>query len=234
MRASFLRCTTLHRHPRTPTNRKLCRPRLFQELLYSGYYKGHGLKFQSIVSPCGLVLDLYGPEMGRRNDIWLWYRSRVGEAMDALPLHPNGGRYVLYGDSAYRKAGAADHIACAFPRTRPLSVMERAFNKSYNKCRVVVEWAFGHVYSLWASFRYLPSLKTGQSNIGRRFLAAVLLYNFRTCLNKGNQISLYYNIAPPTLAAYIAGPRPPRARWADEEDMYVHVLAHAYGGNDSD
>jgi hypothetical protein len=38
-----------------------------QELLHNGYYKGHGFKYQSIISPCGIIEDLWGPLTGEIN-----------------------------------------------------------------------------------------------------------------------------------------------------------------------
>lgn len=104
--------------------------------MYNGYYKGHGYKFQAVVTPNGLIEDLYGPEGGRHHDIFLWQMSRVGREMDALPDAPNGGRYVIYGDAAYRKPRARNHIAVAYPRYLPLTPQEEHLNKVFNKARV--------------------------------------------------------------------------------------------------
>ena len=43
------------------TLRKTCRPSRFQRLAYSGHKRCHGIKFQSIVTPDGLIALLYGP-----------------------------------------------------------------------------------------------------------------------------------------------------------------------------
>ena len=42
------------------TLRKTCRPTLFQKQMYSGHKRCHGIKFQSVVTPDGLVALLYG------------------------------------------------------------------------------------------------------------------------------------------------------------------------------
>lgn len=193
--------------------------------MYNGYYKGHGYKFQAVVAPNGLIEDLYGPEPGRHHDIYLWQQSRVGEEMNALPPHPDGGRYVLYGDAAYRKPRARNHIACAYPRHLPLTPLQEHLNKVFNKARVVVEWAFGHVYALFALLRYSHLLRTGQSAVGDWYMAGCLLYNFRTCLNRGNQTSLFFNMVPPTLSDYLDAPRPAVGRYDHVVEAYEHIVA---------
>ena len=48
------------------TVRPLCRPGRMQRVLYNGHKKVHGLKFQSIAAPNGLIANLYGPVEGKR------------------------------------------------------------------------------------------------------------------------------------------------------------------------
>ena len=49
------------------TLRKTCRPSHFQKLLYSGHKRCHGIKFQSVTTPDGLIALLFDPAAGRRN-----------------------------------------------------------------------------------------------------------------------------------------------------------------------
>lgn len=45
-----------------------CRPDLDQQEFYSGHKRKHGYKFQSVVTPDGLVSSLMGPFIGLRGD----------------------------------------------------------------------------------------------------------------------------------------------------------------------
>lgn len=45
-----------------------CRPIIDQQEFYSGHKRKHGYKYQSVVSPDGLVSSLMGPFIGRRGD----------------------------------------------------------------------------------------------------------------------------------------------------------------------
>jgi len=53
------------------TLRKMCRPTHNQREVYSGHKRCHGLKYQSVSAPCGLIVDLFGPIPGRRHDMYL-------------------------------------------------------------------------------------------------------------------------------------------------------------------
>jgi hypothetical protein len=46
------------------TLRKTCRPSRFQRLVYSGHKRCHGIKFQSVTTPDGLIALLFGPING--------------------------------------------------------------------------------------------------------------------------------------------------------------------------
>lgn len=48
--------------------RPVCLPSIDQRVLYNSHKKVHAIKFQSIVTPNGLIANLYGPVEGRRHD----------------------------------------------------------------------------------------------------------------------------------------------------------------------
>ena len=50
------------------TVRKMCRPKYHQREVFSGHKRFHGLKFQSVVIPNGLIANLYGLIPGSRHD----------------------------------------------------------------------------------------------------------------------------------------------------------------------
>ena len=85
------------------TLRKTCRPTLFQKQMYSGHKRCHGIKFQSVVTPDGLVALLFGPIEGSRHDSHMLNESglldQLNNIMPVGPQHPPV--YSLYGDPAY-------------------------------------------------------------------------------------------------------------------------------------
>ena len=62
------------------TFRGICRPEQDQGLLYSGYKKEHGIKWQGIVTPDG-ILTLQGPWLGKVNDWKMYEESGVQARM---------------------------------------------------------------------------------------------------------------------------------------------------------
>jgi hypothetical protein len=57
------------------TLRNVCRPTRFQRAAYSGHKHTHGIKFQSIVTPDGLIVCLFGPIPGSRHDSFMLAES---------------------------------------------------------------------------------------------------------------------------------------------------------------
>lgn len=73
------------------TVRPVCRPQQGQRELYNGHKRVHGIKFQSIVVPNGMIANLFGPIMGRRHDAYMLARSGVLDELQqrlALQLIP--------------------------------------------------------------------------------------------------------------------------------------------------
>jgi hypothetical protein len=79
------------------TTKRITRPTLFQRGFCSGYKRCHALKFQSIVTPDGLIAHFFGPIEGRRHDLTLMRESKL----DDIFLDPRAQGYHIYGDSAY-------------------------------------------------------------------------------------------------------------------------------------
>ena len=50
------------------TLRPMCRPSADQRMVFNGQKRVHGLKFQSVMVPNGLIANLYGPVEGKRHD----------------------------------------------------------------------------------------------------------------------------------------------------------------------
>mmetsp|Transcript_37787 Transcript_37787/g.48702 ORF Transcript_37787/g.48702 Transcript_37787/m.48702 type:complete len:131 (+) Transcript_37787:202-594(+) len=59
------------------TARHICRPFKVQEAAYNGHKRYHAIKFQSIVTPDGFCVSMFGPVEGRRHDATLLKLSGV-------------------------------------------------------------------------------------------------------------------------------------------------------------
>ena len=178
-----------------------CRPVLDQEQFYSGHKRKHGYKFQSIVTPDGLVSSLMGPFIGRRGDWKMVEISGLVEKLRAV----NGGRrpahaLYLYGDPAYCTVYG---IMGPYKNYlgRPQTSAQEKFNKAMSRLRIEVEHGFAIHQNLWTWNGFHLGLKIRQgAAIG--YAVSVLLSNIWTCM-RGNQTSYRFACAPSTPEEYL-------------------------------
>lgn len=78
----------------------ICRPTHFQRSFYNGKEKEHGIKYQGIEFPDGIMGHLFGPCAGRHHDAWLLVESNLMADLDRL-FRGEQRRYHIYGDYAY-------------------------------------------------------------------------------------------------------------------------------------
>jgi hypothetical protein len=77
----------------------MCRPRFQQRVFYGGDKTCHGIKFQSVVAPDGLIDCFYGPVPASRHDSRLLRESNLSKQL--RHLFNGQPTYALYGDAAY-------------------------------------------------------------------------------------------------------------------------------------
>ena len=183
------------------TVRPICRPQTNQKLVYNGHKRVHGLKFQSIAVPNGLIAHLYGPIEGRRHDAGMLRESRVLTQMQRHMTAPNGRLFSVYGDPAYPLSDG--HILAPY-RGGAISRNQMLFNKRMSAVRICVEWAFGKVISLFAYLDFKKNQKLQLQPVGKYYKVAVLLTNCHTCLY-GSETGTFFNVDPPTLQEYLQG-----------------------------
>jgi hypothetical protein len=72
--------------------------------LFSGYFKGHGLKYQNVLLPNGMVAGVFGASASH-NDIGVLNLSRLQEYLEEIlfPEHAMDGGLlpVLYADAIF-------------------------------------------------------------------------------------------------------------------------------------
>jgi hypothetical protein len=72
-----------------------------------------------------------------------------------------------------------------------------AFNNIVYPLHTSVEWGYEKIMKYWAFLDLKKQMKIGKSGIIAMSHMAVFLTNAVTCANGGNQISTYFNLAPP-------------------------------------
>ena len=88
------------------TVRPICRPTVGQRLMYNGHKRVHSMKFQSVVTPDGMIVNLHGPVEGRRHDAFMLADSgllrQLEERMNIPDAEPGASPvFSLYGHPAY-------------------------------------------------------------------------------------------------------------------------------------
>ena len=87
----------------------MCHPGDSEELVYTGYKKFHGMKFQGVVVPNGLLVHLEGPFRAPQNDSGVLKESNLLSNIEEYAIQPGSEPsdppqdhwFQLYGDSAY-------------------------------------------------------------------------------------------------------------------------------------
>lgn len=151
------------------------------------------------MSPCGIIICLYGPVPGSFHDARMLYESRLVELMrksEVWTPTPGTG-FHLYGDQAYKSCPQI-----IGPTRHNVSALQKSCNSKMSSLRISVEHGFGKVLSNFAFNAYSENLKLGLQPIGKYFLVSAFLANCHTCLN-GSQTSDYFLVQPPHLTEYI-------------------------------
>ena len=85
------------------TERQICRPSgyLFQLVVFNGHKRNHNLKYQSVTTPSGICVALWGPLEGRRHNATMLRFSSLLDQIEEFCKDHDGSQFYLYGDPAY-------------------------------------------------------------------------------------------------------------------------------------
>ena len=172
---------------------------IIQRACYSGHKRFHCLIYQTITTPDGLMFYLYGPEVGRRHDMTLYKESNL-EADLQENMIVDRTQYCLYGDAAYIPR---EYLQVAFPRAGATDG-QRVYGALMSAVREAVEWTYKDLKQMWSSQDFKRQLKIRKCPIALLYKAAGLLWNIKTCLHQGGQMSIYFDCQPPTLERYLS------------------------------
>lgn len=169
---------------------------LIQRSFYQGWKKLHGLKWQAVVLPNGMIADCWGPVSARHNDL---YTMRVSDIHDRVVVCQAGRPrvYRMYGDGIYPVLPGLTRRH----RHNDLTPEEAAENAQMSKVRESVEWTFAKLITLWKYLAWRYALQLLSQPIGKIFGTAVLLTNAHTCFY-GSEVSDYFSMDTPEPRAY--------------------------------
>lgn len=184
------------------TIRPLCRPIRFQRVVFNGHKRCHSLKFQSVVSPDGMILNMFGPVEGRRHDSALLRLSSIQEQFEERRLElvgEDGLQFSLYGDPAYP---VRDYLLAPY-RGNNLTPPQQEFNRRMSAVREAVEWQFGKLLSEFAFLDFRKNLRVLLQPVGLYYLVGAILTNCHTCLYESVTGS-YFGLQAPELEEYLS------------------------------
>lgn len=180
------------------TLRSMCRPGEHQGLFYSGHKHMHGIKFQSVVTPDGIISHLAGPFEGCRHDVAMLMESGLLELMEEGLRDPQDA-YCVYGDGGYPMSV---NLVSPF-KGDVITDDEAAFNVEMGRFRVSVEWMFAKVVQQFAFVDFKKNLKFFLQPIALYYAVACILTNCHTALYGSAQASDLSMMQPPSLDEYL-------------------------------
>ncbi len=148
------------------TIKHVCRPKEGQRHLFSGHKRYHGLKYQHVTAPNGLVIHCFGPFEGHRHDSAMFRESGLA-ALIAPITDSTGHQFALYGDGGY-----ALRPWLMSPYRGPWDQLQANFNASMAHARISVEWGFDKVQTLFAFTNYYANQKLFLNQLGPYFTVA--------------------------------------------------------------
>jgi hypothetical protein len=179
------------------TFKSTCRPTKDQRIVYNGKDRAHGLKYQALTAPDGLILHLAGPFEGARHDAFTFLESQL-EDMLRDKMTALGRTYRMYGDPAYT---LSDYLLTPFRRTNNRDEID--FNQIMAGVRIAVEWSFGKVLQLFSFNDYSKNLKIDLQPVAKLYVISVVLANIHTCLYQ-SQIGTKFELMAPTVEEYLS------------------------------
>jgi nuclease HARBI1 len=173
-------------------------PNAVQRSMYNGHKRCHGLKFQSVATPDGLIFHVFGPEEGRRHDSTLYRKSNM-DAVLSESLLVNNRQLCLLADSAYT---LQPWLQTIFSVTSTTDGQLQAFNTALSQSRVAVEWSYKDIRQTWTALDFKRKLKINESPVGLLWTTGCLLWNIKVVLGHGSQTGEHFDTQPPTWCQY--------------------------------
>lgn len=184
-----------------PANRHLQDQNETQRAFYSGWCAHHALVWQTVDSPCGMIVHAFGPGAGRHQDRERLRLSGINELMRDSQLGMQQ-QYKMYGDNIFLSKShlLVRHAGEAYMLTQ----RQLQENHARPKVRISIEWNYRTTSSLFKFVNYVENCKicTGGSNAALTYFTAMFLKNCHVCLYHCES-ARYFNIVPPTIEQYL-------------------------------
>ncbi|GMI43280.1 hypothetical protein TrCOL_g9792 [Triparma columacea] len=190
----------------------------FARAVYSGYFKGFGMKHLSFTLPNGMIAICQPFQSARHTDVGSWNRSGVHQAMEVICQRDyNGRKYYFFGDKIFRDVIQWNHFRSYWqtdyvPPAHLLAAHSQMVreNRAMSAARLCIEHTFGSLkecfpsIACWRNFSLMVA--GGMRSMADKILVAALFYNCRAIM-RGNDTTKLFNYTQaelPSLHDYIA------------------------------
>lgn len=173
-----------------------------QRSFYNRKHKQHGLQFQVITLPNGMVLHCSSPFKGSAIDQSMFNESNMEELLDTL-VYPEDDQeenqfYNLYGNKRY-----SGKLRLAVPfEGNHLTQEQKQYNNLMSSYSDTVEDFFAVKANLWKYLDDSKNQKIKLSAIGMQFTVSLFLTNIHNCFYN-NLISEKFQCSPPSIEEYL-------------------------------
>ena len=172
-----------------------------QKAFYSGYFRGHGLKYQHILLPNGLYGSVWGASHSH-NDVGIANLSGLEDYLFAvLDEDENGNLPCALADGIF-----CDSAVIMSTKVRDgADVDERRLYRRMASVRQPVELQYGNFFSKFRFFQNKDAhhLFNKAELAFRAGMVGFFLLNCHTCMN-GSVVNLYFNLPAPTIEDYLS------------------------------
>lgn len=160
------------------------------------------MKFQSVLAPCGLIIQLDGPYVGKMHYMKMLRKLKLVNRIERLNLKfhvLSEERLMIYGDKVYQRSL---FVAPPF-KDPPAGFVKSRVNRRMASVRIAVEWGFAKVGNIYKFTRDADDRRFFLMPVVKLLPCAVFLTNIHTCLY-GNQTAKYFDCKPPIFEEYLS------------------------------
>ena len=182
-----------------------------QRAFYTGWKKLFGLKWQTVILPCGMHWEIWGPASARHNDSWTLAESGLENSLNTyftddelVAEYSPDERLDLFNNNIVPKFQALGDSAYVQGPT-----MRVGGGRGVSAIREPIEWMYKDLKTKWKIIDYKHALKLLQLPIGQMVFCCIILCDAYACMNQ-NQISGYFECNPPTFEEWTAQGRQAR------------------------
>jgi hypothetical protein len=154
------------------------------------------LKYQTLEAPDGLFLHVTGCFDGKRGNGYILQRSGL---IIFLRENDSFNGFFVLGDSVYPN----NDVIVSVYRGRNLPLAAQAINMVMCPIRTCIEWGYAKIVPYWLFIDLKNPMKVRGAQVEAYWHVSAFLTNVILCARGSNEISMYFDLLPPTLELFL-------------------------------